>query len=587
MAQMMRRDVGELLVQGKVITQEQLAQAREASQKSGVPVEDVLEQQYQVDGYKILQARAYQHNMRAVDLSKTAPEPSAINLVPAAVAQRHKVVPVTRLTQNGQDVLVVALADPSNVMAIDDVQAACRLKIQPVLASAFQVDEAIKKNYGEASATNGASASAPAKAEGPSIGLAGINSLVNDYGGAEVDTTEAADNDETVQGPIIRIAHAVVQEAVKAGASDIHIEPGARHVRIRYRIDGVLNEVMQLPKHIHPPLVSRFKIMGEMNIAERRVPQDGRIGINYQGKDYDLRVSCLPTLNGEKIVMRILDKGSVMIGLNRLGFFPDTMSQLERLVMQPNGMFLVTGPTGAGKTTTLYSALHRINSVERNIMTVEDPVEYQLPGVSQVAVNRKAGLTFATALRSFMRQDPDIIMVGEIRDLETAEMAIQASLTGHLVLSTLHTNDAPSSVTRLVDMGVEPFLVSATLIGALAQRLGRRVCDNCKEQYEADPADLLELGYKHEGSGMVTLTRGRGCETCNHKGYKGRIGIYELMLTDEEVSELIVRRAPVNELRRAAMAIGMKTLKEDGLRKVLAGITTIEEIQRVVFTAGH
>ncbi len=581
-----RRDAGDVLVQGKIITQDQLDQAREVAASRNLLLEDVLETEFSVDPLRVLQARAHLHNMKAIDLHQRPPEPSAISLVPAAVAQRHKVMPITRTVSAGSDVLVVAMTDPSNVMAIDAVQAAARIKIMPVLARTTQVEDAIKKFYGE-SATNGALTNPNSTDTGPSIGMSGISDLVKDYGGStEIADDDAGDLDETVQGPIIRIAHSLIQEAVKLGASDIHVEPGARHVRVRYRIDGVLHEVMQMPRHIHPPLISRYKIMSEMNIAERRVPQDGRIGINYQGKDYDLRVSCLPTLNGEKIVMRILDKGSVMIGLNRLGFFPDTLSQLERLITQPNGMFLTTGPTGAGKTTTLYSALHRINSVERNIMTVEDPVEYQLPGVSQVAVHRKAGLTFATALRSFMRQDPDIIMVGEIRDLETAEMAIQASLTGHLVLSTLHTNDAPSSVTRLVDMGVEPFLVSATLVGALAQRLGRRICEACKEQYEGDTEVLMALGFKSD-SASVTLHRGRGCDNCRNTGYKGRIGIYELMLVNEEISDLIVRRAPVTEVRHAAMAIGMKTLKEDGLRKVQAGITTSEEIQRVVFTAGH
>jgi len=412
--------------------------------------------------------------------------------------------------------------------------------------------------------------------------------MLKDYVGPTDEELAAADDSELVQGPIIRISHSIIQEAVKAGASDIHLEPGTRFVRVRYRIDGVLHEMMQLPKHIHAPLSTRYKIMAEMNIAERRVPQDSRIGITFQNKDYDLRVSCLPTIHGEKIVMRILDKGNVMVGLNRLGFFPDTLAMLELLISQPNGLLLVTGPTGAGKSTTLYSVLNRVNSVERNIMTVEDPVEYQLPGVTQVMINRKAGLSFGTALRSFMRQDPDIIMVGEIRDLETAELAIQASLTGHLVLSTLHTNDAPSSVTRMVDMGVEPFLVSATLIGALAQRLGRRICEKCKEEYETPAEVLRPLGYQpKEANEMVTLWRGRGCEACRQGGYKGRIGIYEMMKTNEEISELIVRRAPVTELTRAAQANAMKTLQEDGLRKVLAGITTPEEIERVVFTAGH
>jgi len=585
----MRRDIGDLLVQGRVITQEELTQAREMHEKTGGDLGDVLVENFKVKPFQVLQAVAFLHKMKPVDLLQHPPEPSAINLVPPHVAQRHNVVPLMKSKdQTGAEALVVALADPSNIMALDDVRQACGLRVQPMLAMASQVEDAIAKHYGAAAAEPAAGNGAAASAMEPA-GMAAVDmkSMFDEYvpSGGMSDDVAASDEDPTVQGPIIRIAHAIVQQAVGAGASDIHVEPSQRNTRVRFRIDGVLHEIMQIPKHIHPPLISRYKIMSEMNIAERRIPQDGRIGINYQNKDYDLRVSCLPTLNGEKIVMRILDKGSVMIGLNKLGFFPDTMAALETLFTQPNGMLLATGPTGAGKSTTLYSVLNRINSVERNILTVEDPVEYQLPGISQVAVARKAGLTFATALRSFMRQDPDVIMVGEIRDLETAEMAIQASLTGHLVLSTLHTNDAPSSVTRLVDMGVEPFLVSATLIGALAQRLGRRICDNCKEQYEADPEELARLG--HQSEEKVLLNRGRGCEACRHTGYKGRIGIYELMLVNEEIAELMVRRAPVSEIRNAARANGMKTLQEDGLRKVLAGITSVEEVARVVFTGGH
>ncbi|HTE19963.1 MAG TPA: ATPase, T2SS/T4P/T4SS family, partial [Armatimonadota bacterium] len=496
----MRRDVGELLVQGRVITQEQLAQAREIQSKTGVSLKDVLIQQFKVTAFQWLQAEAFNHNMKAVDLDQHQPDMSAVNLVPGPTAQRHQVIPVTKIKgANGQEMLVVALADPSNIMAMDDVQRACGLKVQAVLAAPEQVEAAIAKHYAAAMTPAGGNGNSNAmEPAGGGMGLADINSMVSDYGPGSGggDDLSATDESDVVQGPIIRIAHAIIQQAVTAGASDIHIEPGGRNTRVRLRVDGVLHEMMTLPKHIHPPLSSRFKIMSEMNIAERRVPQDGRIGINYNKKDYDLRVSCLPTQHGEKLVMRILDKSNVMIGLHRLGFFPDTLAQLEALFTQPNGLLLVTGPTGSGKSTTLYSVLNRVNSVERNILTVEDPVEYQLPGVSQVHVNRKAGLSFGTALRSFMRQDPDIIMVGEIRDIETAELAIQASLTGHLVLSTLHTNDAPSSVTRLVDMGVEPFLVSATLIGALAQRLGRRICEACKEQIEMPAESLRQVGYK-------------------------------------------------------------------------------------------
>ena len=595
MAQTARRDIGEVLVQGRIITQEQLAAAREVAQRSGADLESILVEQHGCKPLQILQAKAHLHNLRAIDLAATPPDPNAVNLVPAHLAQRHRLIPLRKVSQNGQDVLVVALADPGNILAIDEVQMACRLKVQPVLAAADLLDEAISKGYqgsAEASDNGGGNPNALAvDAEGAG-GLASINNMITEYGGpvAGVDDDGPTDESDLVQGPIIRIAHAVIQQAVQASASDIHIEPGPRHTRIRFRIDGVLHEIMQLPKHIHPPLISRYKIMSEMNIAERRVPQDGRIGISLAatGKDYDLRVSCLPTQFGEKIVMRILDKGNVMIGMHKLGFFPDTLAQLERLFSQPNGMLLATGPTGAGKSTTLYSVLNRVNSVEKNIMTVEDPIEYQLAGISQVHVNRKAGLSFGTALRSFMRQDPDIIMVGEIRDLETAELAIQASLTGHLVLSTLHTNDAPSSVTRMVDMGVEPFLVSATLIGALAQRLGRRICEGCKEQYEVDAEALANIGYRPEDPNeKVSLWRGKGCDKCRNTGYKGRIGMYELMTVNEEIAELVVRRAPVSEVRNAARANGMKTLQEDGLRKVLAGTTTPEEVARVVFTGGH
>jgi len=343
---------------------------------------------------------------------------------------------------------------------------------------------------------------------------------------------------------------------------------------------------MRVPKYVHAPLVSRIKIMGDMNIAERRLPQDGRIHVRHEGKEYDLRVSSLPTVFGEKVVMRILDQSSIMIGLNRLGMFPDTQAELESIIVQPNGMILSTGPTGSGKTTTQYSILNKINSVEKNITTIEDPVEYQLPGLNQVHVNRKAGLTFANAMRHFVRQDPDIIMVGEIRDLETAETAIQASLTGHLVLSTLHTNDAPSAVTRLVDMGVEPFLIAASVIGVLAQRLGRRICPNCKEPYKP-PADALHrVGFSVEDMESVVFYRGRGCDQCRHSGYRGRTGLFELMMLNEEIADLIVKRAPLSEVRAAALANGMKALKMDGFQKVIEGMTTVEEVMRVIFTAG-
>lgn len=384
------------------------------------------------------------------------------------------------------------------------------------------------------------------------------------------------------------MANAILVTAIENGASDIHIEPDRKNVRVRIRIDGVMQQLMTVPKHIQPALISRYKIMSDMNIAERRVPQDGRIPIKHGEKDYDMRVSCLPSLYGEKIVMRILDKSSVLIGLNKLGLDPVVQSVLEELVAQPNGMFLVTGPTGSGKTTTLYSVLNKLNSVEKNIITVEDPIEYQLGGITQVQINKKAGLNFGNALRCFLRQDPDIIMVGEMRDLETAEIAIEAALTGHLVLSTLHTNDAPSATMRLADMGVEPFLISATVIGVLAQRLSRKICSNCKEEYQAPATDLIKFGYKPENpDDTVTLWRGRGCDVCRQKGYKGRMGIHELLKMNAEVAELVVRRAPLADIKDAAKANGMVEMREDGLKKIMKGDTTPDEVMRVVFTAGQ
>jgi type IV pilus assembly protein PilB len=385
------------------------------------------------------------------------------------------------------------------------------------------------------------------------------------------------------------MANAILVTAIEQGASDIHIEPDRRNVRIRIRIDGVMQQLMTVPKHIQAAMISRYKIMSDMNIAERRIPQDGRIPIRHAEKDYDMRVSCLPSLYGEKIVMRILDKSSVLIGLNKLGLDPGVQVVLEELVAQPNGMFLVTGPTGSGKTTTLYSVLNKLNNIEKNIITVEDPIEYQLSGITQVQINKKAGLNFGNALRCFLRQDPDIIMVGEMRDLETAEIAIEAALTGHLVLSTLHTNDAPSATMRLADMGVEPFLISATVIGVLAQRLARKVCSSCKEAYEAPISDLAKFGFRPEdvNAETVTLYRGRGCDVCRQKGYKGRMGIHELLKMNAEVAELVVRRAPLQDIKDAAKANGMVEMREDGLKKILKGDTTPDEVMRVVFTAGQ
>ncbi|MFQ3610294.1 MAG: ATPase, T2SS/T4P/T4SS family [Fimbriimonadales bacterium] len=583
-----RKSLGQYLVEKGLITQEQLDDASRIQQSTGRPLEQILVDQTLVSERDAYEAKAYELGMPFVDLDKFQPEPSATNILKEHIAKRHNVIPVRK----EGNTLFLAMADPNNVMAVDDVRINTRCVVRPVLAAPGAIEDAIRKAYGgsalAADTTNGTEASSAAAPARPQDLRASVMTEVAAYsarGDAEDD--EKAVIREAEEGPIVRVANTIIQQAINERASDIHVEPQVRNLRIRYRIDGVLHEALSLPKYVQAPLISRYKIMAEMNIAEKRLPQDGRIPIRYQNKDYDLRVSSIPTPVGEKIVMRILDKTSVLLGLNKLGFTPETQARLEELVIQPQGMVLSTGPTGSGKTTTQYSVLHKLNSVEKNILTIEDPIEYQLPGISQVQVNRKAGLTFASALRAFLRQDPDIIMVGEMRDLETAEIAIEASLTGHLVLSTLHTNDAPSAVIRMVDMGVEPYLISATVTGVMAQRLARRVCQKCKEPREIPASDLRAFGFQVENPDQViTIWEGVGCEACRGRGYSGRVGIYELMVVNAEIAELIVRRAPLSDIKEAAKANGMKELREDGLVKVLEGLTTPDEVRRVVFTAG-
>ena len=618
------KGLGDVLVDRGVISQEQLLQAREV-QKSAPGDLGLIIQDLGFAGERdVTSARAAELGLQYVPIAQYPVDAAAIKSVPEHVVKRYNILPIKR---DGNR-LMVAIADPkSSIQGLDDVRLVSRCQITPVLAAKSDLEAAIIRAYSAApqngngtSHANGASAvpalikdnltpavindgdvisAAPDKYESkngtivPSgssaSGLANViaGDLGAIQGGGGDDDDENALKDMSEEAPIIRIAHAIIQQAIREKASDIHIEPGQRGVRIRYRIDGVLNETMTVPKHIMAPLISRFKIMADLNIAERRVPQDGRIPIRHEGKDFDLRVSSLPTMFGEKIVMRVLDKTSVLLGLNKLGFTPEIQAKLEELGSQPNGMLLTTGPTGSGKTTTLYSLLNKINSVEKNIITAEDPVEYQLPGVAQVQINKKAGLTFAAALRSFLRQDPDVIMVGEMRDLETAQIAVESSLTGHLVLSTLHTNDAPSAVMRLADMGIESYLIAATVIGIIAQRLCRRICQNCKEPYQVPASELIRFGFdQSDPNRAVTLYRGTGCEECRFKGYKGRVGLYEMMTMNEELAELIVRRAPVADIRDAAKANGMLELREDGLLKVLEGMTTPDEVMRVVFTAG-
>jgi type IV pilus assembly protein PilB len=571
--------IGHILLEKGVITQEQLDEALNVQKNTTEQIGRILTDLGHVTERDVLRAHAEQLGIPFLELDQTSVDEDVAKAIPQSVVQRYNAIPIRRSGNR----LTVAMSDPSNVFALDDMRLITGYEIDPVLATADDISALLDD-------TDGASAGGQEELQTALDALdGGLGAALGDeLDIASAGTEENVDRAQVMEeeAPIIRVVNVVIQQAIKDRASDVHVEPDRRGVRIRYRIDGVLHEVMRVPKYVHAPLVSRIKIMGDMNIAERRIPQDGRIHIRHEGRDFDLRVSSLPTVFGEKVVMRILDQGSVLIGLNKLGMHGETQAQLESVIVQPNGMILSTGPTGSGKTTTQYSILNKINSVEKNILTIEDPVEYQLPGLSQVHVNRKAGLTFASAMRSFLRQDPDIIMVGEIRDLETAETAVQASLTGHLVLSTLHTNDAPSAITRLMDMGVEPFLIASSIVGILAQRLARRICQNCKEPYKPPAEALHRVAFNVDDMENVVFYRGRGCEQCRHTGYRGRSGIYEMMLVSEEVADLTVKRAPLSEIRAAALAGGMKTLKTDGFQKVMEGLTTVEEVMRVIFTAG-
>ena len=598
-----RRNLGQILVQKGIISETDLRAAVDVARKTGSSrLETVLVDQGLASEDDVLDAKAESIGAERIKLRDITPDPAVVRLVPLHLLTKHKLLPIRRDGNN----VVIAMADPTDIIALDDLRMV-GVTAKPVLAPEKEIEAKLapfvqaQQAGGDAGGGGRQAEQAAADPFGGGAEFGGesakdfMSMAVQDFeaerGGIE-QNLDASDDDNVTsmvdadQAPIIRIVNTIIVKSIQDEASDIHIEPQRRNVRVRYRVDGVLHEMMSVPKYVHAPMLSRVKIMSDMDIAERRKPQDGRIPIKHGGKDYDLRVSVIPTVNGEKSVMRILDKSSVLLGLSKLGLFPDTQAMLEELVIQPYGILLSCGPTGSGKTTTQYSILNKLNVVDRNIITVEDPVEYQLPGISQVAVNRKAGVTFDSALRSFLRQDPDIMMVGEIRDVETAHIAIEASLTGHLVLSTVHTNDAPQSVTRLVDMGVEPFLVAASLIGSMAQRLVRKICSECRVAYHPPVEALERFGFKPDPNNPITFYRGQGCSTCRETGYKGRIGIYELMIMNQEIAELIVKGGSAGEIRDAARANGMRTLQQDGLKKVLAGMTTIEEVMRVVQSVG-
>ncbi len=525
---------------------------------------------HRVSQEQIAEVLAGEFNMDTVDLGDVRVSTEALETVPFELAKRYKVFPL----EADDSEVELAVCDPLDMDAIDNISYVIKRSVVSRVAPLEAIERAIHQYYDGA------------KAENVDEIFAGMD-LSEEGGGAKVDLpTGDETNVSEEEAPIIRYVHMVISEALKRRASDIHLEPLEKRFRVRYRIDGVLHEVENPPKRLQPSILSRIKLMSDVSIAEKRVPQDGRINIKVGAKVIDLRVSTLPTAFGESIVMRILDKEGLRLGLPELGFFSDDQATFERIISMPDGIFLVTGPTGSGKSTTLYSALNYINHPDRKIITVEDPVEYEMAGVNQVQVRREVGMTFSAALRSMLRQAPNIIMVGEIRDKETAEIAVNASLTGHMVFSTLHTNDAPSAVSRLIDIGIKPFLVSASLRAVMAQRLVRRICPNCKKPHQPDEKLLNSLGIRPDQIGEANFMMGEGCPKCSNTGFRGRVGIFELFTMNEELQQMVYEEASLVVLRNKAREMGMRTMREDGIRKVLAGVTTAEEVLHVTVVDG-
>ena len=554
----------EILENMGLITREQAIAARNIASEEDEGVVNILAREGVVSKSDMLKALAAQFGMETISLQGLDITREVLDMVPGDVAQRYKVVPVFK----NDNVLTVALGDPLDVDTLDGLRYVLKCNVEGVVAPPEEIEKAIANYYGRAT---GAVESMLTEI------TEGTLALPDDVQQQLVADADVSESD----APIIKLVSLIIMEAFRSRASDIHLEPMPKKFRVRYRIDGVLHEVDSPPKRLQSAIISRVKIMANMSIAEKRVPQDGRIQINVMGRDLDLRVSSIPTNHGESIVMRILDKAGIALGLPQLGFFADDQQIFERLITLSDGIILVTGPTGSGKTTTLYACLNTINRPDRKIITVEDPVEYQMSGINQVQVRADIGMTFSAALRAILRQAPNIIMIGEIRDLETAEIAVNASLTGHLVFSTLHTNDAPGAVTRLIDIGVKPFLVASSTRAIMAQRLVRRICDKCKEPYTPLEAELRLLGPAAKQLAAAQLFHGKGCADCSFTGYRGRLGIYEIFQIDDQVRNLIFEQVSSTELRIKARELGMRTLREDGVRKVVAGMTTLAEVLRV------
>ena len=546
-------DIIDLLLKQGIITAEQLNKAKEEVKRTGMKLERALEKLEFINEEDVVKVKADALGVPYMDLSNYLIDTDLIKLIPENLAKKHKIIPLFKIA----DILTVAMVDPMNVEALDQVRKASSIDIvDPVVVSEKNINRILDSYYETAGS---------------------VDEIVSSLAKGKFSAAKESLAEAAVEPPIIRLVNILIMEAVKGRASDIHIEPETDALKIRHRIDGILHEVHVLPKKLQNAVISRVKILAEMDIAESRRPQDGKLHVRLEHKELDIRVSTFPVIHGENVVMRLLDKSSVLLGLKDLGFSAEQITLFEKFIRYPHGIVLVTGPTGSGKTSTLYAALVTISSSEKNIITIEDPVEYELPLIRQTQVNPKADITFGNGLRSILRQDPDIIMVGEIRDKETAEVAVQAALTGHLVFSTLHTNDAASALTRLTDMGIEPFLISSSVVAILAQRLVRTVCPKCKEPCVLSGPVLKEFGAKEEVSGF----RGKGCSYCHSTGYAGRVGIFELLVMQDEIKKLVNEKCSAGEIKKKAVELGMKTLRFDGLDKIKRGLTTQEEILRV------
>jgi type IV pilus assembly protein PilB len=546
-------EIIDLLLKESLVTLEQVAKAKEEVKRTGIKLEKALEKLGFITEEDIAKAKADAMGVPYMNLEDYVIDLSLTKLIPESVANKYKAVPLFKI----MDSLTVAMIDPKDIEALDNIRLIAKVSnVEPVLVSARSISQVLDVYYGEGNSVEEI-----------------VKSIQNKKSfAAKGDLIETAE-----EAPIIKLVNILITDAVKERVSDIHIEPEIEVLRVRFRVDGILHEVHSLPKKLSNAIISRIKILSDIDIAENRRPQDGKIRVKLENKDLDIRVSTFPTVHGENVVMRLLDRSSILLGLKDLGFTTGNLEIFSKMIQQSNGIILVTGPTGSGKTTTLYSALSTISTMEKNIITIEDPVEYELALIRQTQVNPKAEVTFANGLRSILRQDPDVIMVGEIRDKETAEVAIQASLTGHLVFSTLHTNDAPSSLTRLLDMGLEPFLISSSLILIVAQRLVRKICPKCKEEYSPHAAVLKDLGL----DSLTKLFRGQGCDNCKNSGFLGRIGIFEVLVLNEAMRKMVEEKASADMIKKKAIESGMKSLREDGLDKARAGLTTIEEILRV------